>query len=56
MVPARPDPNGNRLLTGPAAVTAETGYVNNCLLSPTDPGKRLTGSVRGLMDAPLPIN
>src|SRR6478735_8333781 len=56
VVPARPDPNGNRLLTGPAAVTAETGYVNNCLLSPTDPGKRLTGSVRGLMDAPLPIN
>jgi len=56
VVPARPDPNGNRLLTGPAAVTTETGYVNNCMLSPTDPGKRLTGSVRGLMDAPLPIN
>ena len=56
VVPARPDPNGNGLLTGPAAVTAETGYVNNCLLSPTDPHKRLTGSVRGLMDAPLPIN
>ena len=56
VVPARPDPNGNRLLTGTAAVTTETGYVNNCLLGPTDSGKRLTGSVRGLMDAPLPLN
>jgi hypothetical protein len=55
VVPARPDPNGNRLLTGPAAVTTETGYVNNCLLSPTDPGKRLTRPVRGLMDAPAPL-
>lgn len=56
VVPARPDPTGNKLLTGPAAVTAETGYVNNCMLSPTDPGKLLTASVRGLQDAPAPLN
>jgi hypothetical protein len=56
VVPARPDPTGNRLLTGPAAVTAETGYVNNCMLSPTDTGKLLTASVRGLQDAPAPLN
>ncbi|HEY5879740.1 MAG TPA: hypothetical protein VIU11_12590, partial [Nakamurella sp.] len=56
VVPARPDPDGDRLIIGPEAVSADTGYVNNCLLEPTDAAKRLTGSVRRLMDAPLPLN
>jgi len=56
VVPARPDPKGDRLIIGADAVTADTGYVNHCLIEPADAAKRLTGSVRRLMDAPLPLN
>src|SRR6185437_11298049 len=49
VVPARPDPTGNRLITGPAAATAGARYVNNCILKPTDTRRMLTDSVRGLL-------
>ena len=56
VVPARPDPDRNGLITGPAAVTAGTGYGNICILRPSDTRRMLTSSVRGLLDAPLPLN
>lgn len=56
VVPARPDSTGNRLITGPSAVTGGTGYVNNCIVGPSNTRRMLTSSVRGLLDSPLPLN
>ena len=47
---ARP-PRGDGLSTGQPAITADADYVNNCLVSPSDISKVLTGLGRRLQDA-----
>jgi hypothetical protein len=57
VVAARPDPHRNdTLITGPDAVTTAGGYINNCLVAPADSSRRLTAPLRGLGDAPVPLN
>jgi hypothetical protein len=55
-VAAPPDPTGDGLSTGPGAVTPGADYVTNCLISPSDTSRMLTDSVRGLKEAPAPLN
>lgn len=57
VVPIRFDETGpGNLITGPAAITADSEYFIQCVLAPTDPGKRLAAPLRGLGDAPVPLN
>ena len=57
VVPARAQSNGGGpLITGPAAVTGDSEYFNNCLTSPADSARRLTAPLRGLGDAAVPLN
>jgi len=57
LLPVRPDPdNDATLLTGPAAVTADGNHDTACLAAPRDPNRRLTAPLRGLGDAPTPMN
>jgi hypothetical protein len=57
LLPVRPDPNNDAtLLTGPAAVTSDGNHDTACLATPRDPTRRLTAPLRGLGDAPIPLN
>lgn len=57
VVPIRYDETGpGILITGPAAITADLDYLTQCMLTPTDPGKSLAAPLRGLGDAPVPLN
>ena len=57
VIPARPDPTGDgTLITGPAALTGDDDYVTHCLITPTDPTRRLAAPLRGLRDAPVPLS
>ena len=56
VIPARPDPtNGWVLITGPAAIAGDDDYLTHCLITPSDPTRRLAAALRGLNDAPLPF-
>ena len=56
VVPVRPNPNNDGgLVSGPAAVTAESPYLNICLVTTTDSTQRLIAPLRGLGEAPVPI-
>ncbi len=56
VIPARPDPTGGWvLITGPAAITGDDAYFTHCLITPTDPTRRLAAALRGLRDAPVPF-
>jgi len=48
--------NDAALLTGPAAVTSDGTHDTACLATPGDPTRRLTAPLRGLCDAPTPLN
>jgi hypothetical protein len=57
LLPIRPDPTDNgSLLTGPAAETTDGNHDTACLATPLDPTRRLTAPLRGLGDAPTPLN
>ena len=57
VLPVRFAPNSDgNMITGPEAITAGGDYFSNCLVTPTDSARRLTASVRGLGDAPVPLN
>jgi hypothetical protein len=57
VIPARPDPNsGWVLITGAAAIAGDDAYVTHCLITPTDPTRRLAAALRGLHDARVPFN
>jgi len=57
VVAARPDPDRRgTMITGPDAVTAAGDYLNHCLVTPADSGRRLTAPLRDLGDAPAPLN
>jgi len=56
VVPARPKPNNDgTLITGPAAITTDGGYINFCLTTPGDSALELTAPIRGLGDGALPV-
>jgi hypothetical protein len=56
VVAVRPDPeNEGALIVGPGAVSSVSTYLDDCLLTTTDTARRLTGSLRGLGDAPVPM-
>ncbi len=49
------DPDGDELITGPEAVTADGDYFVDCMVVPGQPGRQLTGPLRGLGDGPAPL-
>jgi hypothetical protein len=56
LVPVALEPNaGGGVLTDTDTPAAPT-YVNNCLVMPADSNRRLTSSLRGIGDAPVPLD
>ncbi len=56
VLPVRDEPSDGTMITGPAAISADSDYSNFCLATPTDSSKRLIAPLRGLGDGVVPLN
>ena len=53
----RPNPNNDGgMVSGPGAITADSPYFNFCFVTATESDRLLTGPLRGIGDAPVPVN
>lgn len=56
VIAVRPNPNNDGgLVSGPNSVSADSPYYNFCLVTATDSEHLLTGPLRGIGNAPVPL-